>query len=222
MAYGSEHMLLAFGGGVASGAEEWSCTLRSTPAVASPDSQSATEAALAELVPILEAWFPPVGGRLTSLAWAKFNHISQDGKYRWPFSVTYEWPTPVPGNASSAPIFPPQVSTVVTLHTDKGRGLASKGRMFLPGSQGTLGADGRLTAVFRDALQTSMATFIGNLNAAAGYGVTKIYSQGGVANTPAEEVVTGVSVGRVLDTMRSRRRSMQEERGEPAAVTAGF
>jgi hypothetical protein len=61
-----------------------------------------------------------------------------------------------------------------------------------------------------------VASLITALNADASYGETRIYSN---VREGASRLVTGVTVGRVLDTMRSRRTSLPEER--TAVVTVG-
>lgn len=114
----------------------------------------------------------------------------------------------------------PQVALAVTLHTAK-RGPRGRGRFYLPAPGLPLGADARLSDVHRDEVRSAVVTFLDNINNEAGLdaldlGVTVASSYGD------NSAVTGVRVGRVFDTIRSRRRSVVEdyEGITPLAVNA--
>lgn len=95
--------------------------------------------------------------------------------------------------------------------------------MFLPVHAGALGTDGRLSATDAGGVAASLTTFIQALNSALVYpsNVTMetpqprvVVSSGGSVKQgipPANYAVTSVRVGRVFDTMRSRRRNQVEE-----------
>jgi hypothetical protein len=122
------------------------------------------------------------------------------------------------GNAGAGTTYAPaQISCVLSLRTAVERGLASKGRMYLPTVDGfgIVGpSDGLASA--SDVTRTSQAcsAFITAINAAyVATGGDFLNGKVGVASDKgagAFRVVTRVSVGRVPDTMRSRRHSLIE------------
>lgn len=100
---------------------------------------------------------------------------------------------------------PPQLTLAITLATDSPRGLAHRGRVYPP-TVFDCGTDGRAPANLtfcRDAFKDLLVA----INAAGGGNVV-VYS--GVRGTQVN-VVTGVKLGRVVDTQRRRRRNLQEE-----------
>lgn len=156
----------------------------------------------------------------------KLNRIGTDGKYL--DNETHEHlftPPGWPGGQVSTP--PAQLSTVVTLRTFKERGLASKGRMYLPSCSGfeALGTDGLATIANAQRVATATANFIDDINIAyrdwddgtASRGQVGVASNRGVG---AFELVNRVTVGRVPDTMRSRRNKLDED-PQSAAVAQG-
>jgi hypothetical protein len=118
----------------------------------------------------------------------KLNEIGVDGKYIRQSTVLHDY-----GTTPKA-----------------GGGAASRGRFYLPipnvGS--ALGGDGRVTVVERDNQRTFATTFISSLNAAVPGWSVGVVSDVGVGR---ERTVRNVRVGRVLDTMRSRRTSLVED-----------
>lgn len=137
----------------------------------------------------------------------KLNEIGTDGRYTHSGSTTFhEWTTPVSGTGT--PTMPPQVSQVVTLRTARTRGLAHAGRFYLPKLTGAIQNDGRLAVGEGENQAEKVRTLIGVLNGVAlGHRVGVASNQGDGAFEP----VTHVEVGRVLDTMRSRRASLRED-----------
>lgn len=214
MAYPGTHMLLSFGGPLFSG-EQWSCGLRSTPNFG--DGSQFNQGALDDIVPVLGAWWSALTVVQTSakLGWAKFNRIGSDGKYVSDESFTHFW-EPVLSTSGTSPTLPPQVALAVTLETGVQRGLAARGRIFLPVVGGGLDVDGRISESAAGLVATQVANLLTSLNGIATYGVTSVYSD---VREGAVRPITGVSCGRVLDTMRSRRNQITEER--PPAVTVG-
>lgn len=109
---------------------------------------------------------------------------------------------------------PPQVALVATLLSDTPRGLAAKGRMYLPAPAANVDNTGKISTVVRDAIRTNLATFFTNLNGnanvpadviLASFGRTPPAVGGGVSR-----LVTSVRVGNVLDTQRRRRNQLVE------------
>lgn len=111
--------------------------------------------------------------------------------------------------------YPPQVSLCATLVANN-RGPARYGRMYLPGPGATLQNDGRLLpatameyAVLTQAFLKNVSDAI-DLEALQSAEGLNISSRGGVDGT--RQTIDHVEVGRVLDTIRSRRTSLLEDR----------
>lgn len=142
-----------------------------------------------------------------SLTLLKLNMIGPNGRYvSDDETVQYEYDPPVTGNGSGNPA--PQVALAISLMTDRARGRAHMGRFYLPVPSAPLAEDGRITVALATLFATGTTTLLDNINAAmpTNWDV-------GVASdvgTGAFEPVRRVRVGRVLDTIRSRRRSLDE------------
>lgn len=165
---------------------------------------------------------PEVAGqaKLTSI---KLNRIGTDGKYTAGSTMEHVYGTPIPGAGTSA-FIPPQLATVATLRTAVERGKASKGRMFLPVCNGfsVVASDGRATLANALRCAQGVASLIDRLNTiynsppgVATPGHVAVMSNIGSGTT---RTVTSVTVGRVTDTMRSRRSSLLED-PQSAAVS---
>lgn len=202
------------------GGEEWSCSLRST--VLDPLPAGGLQTVCNSLATTLGNWFTAgsIVSNFAALGWVKFNQVGVDGKQLG--SVTaFKDLAPVAAGSSSG-TYPAQVALVATLETGLTRGLAHRGRIFLPSPKFPVDADGRITQANADACATSVASLISSINAVTGYGSTIVASKGGINQAAGDQrSVTGVTVGRVLDTMRSRRTSLPEERTTVKPVT-GF
>jgi hypothetical protein len=162
--------------------------------------------------------------RLTEV---KVAHIGLDGLYKPgvdSYSHYYLPPIAGPGTRETGTV--PQDTFCATLTTNKARGLASKGRIFLPPS-GIMepGLDGRVTASTALQVANSVWLLIKEINANEIVDNVMIYSKGkGVKVENVEKKryewtyptvgegnpVTGVRVGRVIDTQRRRRRQLVE------------
>lgn len=166
-------------------------------------------------------WFPSVtvaagpfftlDAKLTSI---KLNRIGVDGRYVDNDTKEHIYTSPIAGGWNPGSLKPlPQQAHVVTLKTAIERGRGSRGRMYFVGCQGSssLASDGRVTAA--DALRTAngarnLINRINNLVVIGGIGKVGVASNAGGGRF---EHVTAVSVGRVVDTMRSRRSSLTED-----------
>jgi hypothetical protein len=117
---------------------------------------------------------------------------------------------------------PPQIAMVCSLENAGARGLAAKGRMYLPGVGAPVGTDGKLTSTTALALANNMKTFLDAVNAAAPTAEDVILASQGnrvkdaqgkyqpVPGTAVNAVVNRVRVGSVYDTQRRRRNQMVE------------
>lgn len=139
----------------------------------------------------------------------KFNEIGTDGRYASASdTVMTEFEEGHPG--AITPTMPPQVALAITLRTAKRRGRAHAGRFYIPWGGGSLTADGRLNTATQTNVAATVTTFLNELNtAAAGLGRLAVASNVGVG---AIEYVTNCEVGAVLDTIRTRRKSLDEAR----------
>lgn len=103
----------------------------------------------------------------------------------------------------------PQLSVVISTRTALDRGRGHAGRFYPPSGAATPLPDGRIQTVAAGSMATTAATLLSAINAqvlgSAGHLV--VFSK--VAQTV--EPITGVRVGCVIDTMRSRRTSLPEE-----------
>lgn len=154
-----------------------------------------------------------------TLTTIKFNEIGTDGRYvSSSDTVMHEFETGHPGAVVG--IMPAQIALAVTLRTAKKRGRAHAGRFYIPWGGGTINTDGTLAPSTQTSVAASVTTFLNDLNTAAdGIGRLAVASDIG---TGALEYITHCEVGGVLDTIRSRRKSLNENRvaGEPLAPAA--
>lgn len=233
MPYPAPHNVLQLLGAidkVGTQSEIWSNTLRIGPAggeVSSP----APAAVLDDIAADLTTWWNAIKPHIpvdTRLMGFKFNAVGTDGKYlsetttvQRDFGVSAEG---LAGGATGHGL-PPQCAVVVTLHTAKVRGLAKKGRIYLPPLSTATVTQGRLAPAVRDLLASSTAQLLTNLNNWPGIDVTAdpgdvcVYSKGNLAiPNGARELVTGVSVGDIFDTQRRRRSELGEQRTAVLAV----
>jgi len=165
----------------------------------------------------LQAGSSPTGfginanAKLTSV---KLNRINTSGHYADPDTKEHLFGTPIAGGYT-AKGQPPQLSVAVTLRGQDPRARAGKGRMFFPVCQYAtegLDASGRLS----DASALIVANGAGNLLGAINdvYLSASINAVAGIASaagTGAFQAVDTITVGRVVDTIRSRRNKLDED-----------
>lgn len=147
-------------------------------------------------------------GTGVTLTAVKLNEIGTNGRYA-NASETVEHVYDTPVQAANTIQVPPQAATAVSLLTSKKRGLASRGRFYLPRLGYSTGPDGRMDVTRQTQLATAVVTMLQGIGTALGpnhvLGVTSDRRTG--AQTP----VTDIAVGRVLDTIRSRRKKLEED-----------
>ena len=153
----------------------------------------------------------------------KLNRIGPSGRYADDVTHEHVYAAPILGAVNST--YPPQNAVAVTVRTAVERGLASKGRFYLPpvGAFGSLATDGRMSITQAQDIADACKRLITSLNAAEaawddggeGRGTVGVASDRGIGMF---RIATHVSVGRVVDTMRSRRSSLAEEPVESAAL----
>lgn len=171
-----------------------------------------TEGFIEDVADTVSDWFE-TEGEFTSrviLTGIKLNRLDTSGHYADPDTREFTYSAPVYGGTGGNPA--PQLTMVSTLLTNTPRGLASKGRMYMPPQAQLLGLgnDGRLTTAQATAVATATTDLIHRLNTVyipLGASVC-VMSKSGAGTT---RVVNGVAVGRVPDTMRSRRNTQTED-----------
>jgi len=154
----------------------------------------------------------------------KAARLNIGGLYDGSGVVTSNPPTAISG-AYLGQMMPPQIALVATLIGGSGKGLAGKGRMYLPGVSAGVDATGHLDASFSQAVATQIAGFLEGVNAlASNPGVVINASKGtakfaglGARNVP----VNGVRVGNVYDTQRRRRNALAETYSTAVVPDAG-
>lgn len=189
--------------------ERWSIGIRFTRGPGFED-EASQQAECDLMANVASQWFAAqqVIGINANLDLVKWNMIGSDGKYVYPFTSLTEYTTPISsGGGTGGQV--PQVAVAVTLETGVQRGLAARGRVYLPNPVATVGSAGFMTTTQRDAISTAMKTLLDDLNAVNPEHRAVVCSSVG---TGMERPITAVATGRVLDTIRSRRTSFKEDR----------
>jgi hypothetical protein len=206
--YVGNHALLSFGGTLRGTDEQWSCGLRFGGTISA---ETVTQGECATLAGVLSTWVnaSTTIGQQAHLSWVKYNRLNNLGKYiEAQTNVIYYEPAAEP-RAVTVSTHPNQIALVASLETGFKRGLAHIGRIYLPIPTASVGNDGRISTTAQDSAAADVKTLIDALNNALPMNTIMIMSKVREGET---RVVTGVSVGRVLDTMRSRRTSLKESR----------
>lgn len=231
MPYPAVHQYVSVIGDAFNSTERWQFGFRIT------DGGVSNEATALAISDDIEDWYRPnlpygAGNIFNSLAThrlteLKVARIGVDGRYpEGEASYSHFYLPPIAGQTGKPAGMTAQDTTAVTLTTAVPRGLASKGRIYLPPhAQALPDATGLVPAATIEPVLQSMRTLINAINANAVVGNVAIFSRGkGVPsynadrnrieytypNPGAMNVVTGVAMGRVVDTQRRRRRQLVE------------
>lgn len=234
MTFQYSHFYVTVKGSMATGAEQWQFGLRGLGVTGAANENQTIALALA---PIVENWWRGTGytAGTDKVSWLdsskleelKVATIDLDGTYvDSTVSYSHFYLPAIAGTYTTWSGWMPQASTCVTLTTGVPRGLASHGRIYLPpNDQMATGTDGRITAASALIVANNIKKFINNLNADPNFGPVMVMSKGhGVKvdvptrkrwewtypNAGTSAAVTGTRVGRVVDTMRRRRRQLVE------------
>lgn len=194
---------LQFGGPLYTN-EQWSCGLH-------VNADQVVAVALPDLVVPIKAWLERADSNILGAAkldFVKFNEIAPTtGRY---VGATSNTQVVIPVGSGAGVNTPGQNSICISLTTAASRGRGHAGRMYPPtgtGAAGQFGSDGRLTASQPVLMAASAKILLQELNVVLNFGSIVIFSK--LAQTVTE--VTGVRVGRVVDTVRSRRTSLAED-----------
>jgi hypothetical protein len=211
------HTRLTFGGRITTGtpAEQWVCSIalggdNTDPVIVEPSAAEFTAIRAA-----LQAWHVRV---TTStwvncyLDWAKLAQIGTDGRYVG--NSRYSTANLGSGGSSSTNPHPSQIARVITFDSAR-KNPTGRGRIFSPCPAVGLFSDGLPNVTATQDAATSATTLVNDLNAAVA-GLTRVV----VASSKGyNSAVTGVRVGRVLDTVRSRRAQLAELYVSGGAIT---
>lgn len=142
----------------------------------------------------------------------KVQMMGVDGK-SLPDTAVYYSPVSAIMGGSSSQALPPQIALVATLANSLPRGLATKGRMFLPGVNALTDATGHVGSGTIGNIATGLQTFFGTImNDADTPGRAVLASLGNSLQLRPGAIrnVTQIRVGNVYDTQRRRRNALME------------
>lgn len=214
------HTLVTYSGifgTVAAPLEEWQFSLRVGPTVFASQAERAAAALTCK-----QGWDQYCAGSVQSIARLQSVRVAQvdglgkvsktdGGAYN---QADHNEDSPGVGAGDSLPL---QIALAVSLRTARS-GPEGKGRFYLPAPAVALGADRRVTAERAGTIAANMKAFVEHVDGA----FTQFGVPGGNVVVASSKgflsVVTGVRVGRVLDTQRRRRGDMQEGYADATVV----
>jgi len=205
--FDSSHVYVQFGGKLP-GNETWSCGFRMWKSDGSAEADGAGMSV--GIAAALAAFHARAESKINAKAlfsFVKCNTIGTDGRYVGDGTneITY---ADIPGGTAASYWHANQVALAVSLTTGFSRGVAHRGRFYLPLPAFDIGTDGRVGEAQADSVVGSLNTLRTAVNAAGAGHVMAVMSRKDGA--PGHRAVTGFEVGTVLDTQRRRRRSLAE------------
>lgn len=215
MVYAHRVQRVTISGTMFGGNEEWS-----TGFFLGQEGSDAADASDLTATAILNAWrtFFEAAGSNISAAYlttqVKVAAIDATGHTELD-QVYYAYPATELNGSVGAITLPPQCALVVTLLSDRPRGKASKGRMYLPGiaampNSGT----GKLSAADTGTIADGMQTFFDTLAGSFDVPDQLILAAKGTGPVPGltaqNDFVETIRVGDVIDTQRRRRNGLVE------------
>lgn len=139
--------------------------------------------------------------------------LNVDGKTDLENVVQYDWATR-PQGPNGGTTYPAQIALVASLRSEKKRGIASHGRMYLPGVSAPIDGTGKMTSSFYPAIATKVGALFQTLvtdTTLPGYPVLASKGKAGLfAGAGETQGITSVKVGNVYDTQRRRRNALVE------------
>ena len=205
---------VTFSGTMFGGAEEWSTGL--WMGEEGQDAQVPTQASADAFLALWTTFFESSEAQISYnylTTQVKVAHINTNGTTDQA-NVQYAFPGAVVDGQALASVFPPQCSLVVTLMSDRPRGLASKGRMYIPGVCWGVGTNGKLTTANRDSFAGKIEAFFNGIRAHADIADDPILAAKGTGAFPEltaqNDYIEKLKVGDVYDTQRRRRNGLTE------------
>lgn len=221
------HVLLNWGGRLGTTGEEWSNSLRLTANVLDPvalqaacrDQIEGIDEAISLGITSGELFY----GNSAYHDYTKMNTIRADGRYWDQGNTVAIYHDGSPGIHSPYDMGAFQLALVVSFETGRARGPGHAGRLYVPAMSVSAISDdnGQVTAPALDIYATHWANLCNNINDNPGLDVMGIRCAvvSKVGNPGPAEDITGVKIGRVLDTQRRRRASLTENYTPTVAVT---
>ena len=205
---------VTFSGTMFGAAEEWSTGfwLGEEGLDATVPSQAGADALLGLWTTFFENALSRISSNYVTTQ-VKVAHINTNGTTDQA-NVVYAYPGSTLDGGVSTETLPPQCSVVVTLMSDRPRGLASKGRMYLPGIASLPGANGKLSSTVTGNIATQIETFFNGVRAHADIPDDPILAAKGTGLFPEltaqNDYIETLKVGDVIDTQRRRRNGLSE------------
>jgi hypothetical protein len=222
-AYAFKVAKVAISGTCFAGQEEWS-----TGFYLGHDDEDALDPGTTSAAAIAARWTTFFTGANSYVSTAyktdsvKVSLLNTDGDVDLSAIDIYDYPSPITGVSGGAPL-PPQISVVATLTSDNQRGLASKGRMYLPGvNLPIFPTDPHFSPTEQGNMATALKAFFDGVNDEFNLpGRIVLASKGNKVQGPGgpddysyangiTRYVTGLRVGNVYDTQRRRRNALVE------------
>jgi len=205
--FDSQHVYVQWGGKLP-GNEQWSCGLRFYNTTGSPLTNDPTW--LAAVKTAIQAYHVSTSSYISGaakLSFVKGNVIGTDGLY---VSQNTEQVivADVAGGGAATPPHPNQIALAISLTTGFSRGPAHRGRFYMPLPMFLPAADGLISVTDQGFARTSAQTLLAALNAITANLQVGVFSR--KVGAAGHRAVTGIQVGRALDTQRRRRRSLVE------------
>jgi hypothetical protein len=208
------HYLIAFGGPLYT-TEIWSSSIRMSLSLDSSLVEHPTWCAdhiddvVSDISDYVNSW---AFGLQAKLGYVKFNKINADGHYADPTATVERFLTGTLPEGPASTTYPAQVTTCVTHHSARARGVGSRGRMFLPVPTTAISTTtGKMAVGAGTTIATAHAIFINNLNEWPGAEPHSGAECSIVSKKDASvNKITSVSCGLVLDTIRTRRNALVE------------
>jgi hypothetical protein len=205
---------VTFSGKMLNGAEEWQTGIYVGKAVGA--ATTPTQAWVDGVQAAFATFFTVGSGISNSYTFleCKAALLNTIGKYDDPDSAVVSHPAVAKFGPETGSPYPPQCALVATLIGGSGKGLAGKGRMYIPGVKWPIDSTGHIDTGAATSTGTKLRDFIVAVNALPDApGVVINASRGhklslglGARNVP----VNGVRIGNVYDTQRRRRNGLAE------------
>lgn len=213
MSYPYEVVKVTLSGDMFSGAEIWSTGFHM--GFENADASPIMPAGLAQLGAAFQTFFTAAGSSVSNrftFKQVKMARVAQNGA-TIPDSAQYWNPTGTVTGAATSGHLPPQIALAVTLANSLPRGLATKGRMFLPGICTPVDATGHILTSEAGAIATNLKTFFDGIYNDAdlpGNPVLASLGRGPLLQDGAIRNIVKIRVGNVYDTQRRRRNALVE------------
>ena len=214
MAYAYKVNRVTISGTSFGGEEEWSTGF--FHGYETGDCEEPTEADCTEIGGHWQTFFTTTSTKVNNnwkTTQIKMSTLNTDGSTDLDSVKYYNYPTPISG-AFSTNNYPPQISLVGTMKSTLARGLASKGRMYLPGIGATVDTNGRIASTDSLAICTNLRLFLFECGQIAGNNNVPVLASFGrtapLIGAGVTKAIAAVQVGNVYDTQRRRRNALTE------------